>query len=61
MLVSKIVSHAESVVAQNKKDRVRVLDRGACLKSKQHFSPAFQAAHQRACYTFEEAVKDSAE
>ena len=40
MMVSKIITHTASVVAQNKKDRVRVLGRGTHLKSKRHFSPA---------------------
>ena len=34
---SKIVTHAASVVVQNKKDRVRVLGRGTRSKSKRHF------------------------
>ena len=58
-------------LAQNEKDHVRVLSKGACLKNKRHsppasFSdilhePAFQASHQCACYRFGEAVEDSAE
>ena len=34
-MVSKIITHAASVVAQNKKDRVQVLDREARSKSGQ--------------------------
>ena len=45
MMVSKIITHAASVVAQNKKDRVRVLSRVIRSKSKRHSPPAsFQAA-----------------
>ena len=40
MMVSKIVTHAALVVAQNKNDRVRVIGRGGHLKRKQHFPPA---------------------
>ena len=36
MMVPKIITHAALVVAQNKKDYVPVLGRGACLKSKRH-------------------------
>ena len=40
MMVSKVMTLAASVVAQNKKDRVRVLGRGIRSKSKRHFPPA---------------------
>ena len=36
MIVPKIITHVALVAAQNKKDRVRVLDRGTPSKSKQH-------------------------
>ena len=40
MMVPKIITLATSVIAPNKKDRVRVLGRGACSKSKRHSPPA---------------------
>ena len=40
MMVPEIITHAESVVAQNKKDSVRALKRGTHSKTKQHFPPA---------------------
>ena len=44
-MVPKIIPHAASVVAQNEKDRVRVLGRGAGLKSKRIFNQqTFQTA-----------------
>ena len=39
-MVSKILTRATLVVAQNKKDYVRVVGRGALSKSKQYFPPA---------------------
>ena len=36
MMVPKTITHAASVVARNKKDRVRVLGRGTRSKSKRH-------------------------
>ena len=36
----KIITHTALVVAQNKKERVQVLGRGACLKSMPHSPPA---------------------
>ena len=39
-MVPKIITHAASGVAENKKDRVRVLGRGTRLKSKRHSPPA---------------------
>ena len=40
MMVPKILTHAASVVGQNKKNRVRVLSRGTRSKSKRHYSSA---------------------
>ena len=40
MVVSKIVSHAGWIVAQNKMDRVCVLGKGARSRSKRHSPPA---------------------
>ena len=40
MMVPKITTHATLVVAQNKKDCVRVLRRETCSKSKRHSPPA---------------------
>ena len=40
MMVPKITTHAASVVAKNRKDRVRVLGRRARSKSKRHSPPA---------------------
>ena len=40
MMVPKIITHAASVVAQNKKDRVRILGRGTRSKSNQYSPPA---------------------
>ena len=42
MMIPKIISHAATVVSQNKKDRVS--GRGARSKRKRHFPPAFWAA-----------------
>ena len=39
-MVPKIISHAASVVTQNKKDRVQVLCRGTRSKRKRHSPPA---------------------
>ena len=39
MMVLKIITYAASIVAQNKKDRVRVLGRGTRSKSKRHSPP----------------------
>ena len=39
-MVPKIITHAASVDAQNKKDRVRVLGRGTRSKSKRHSQPS---------------------
>ena len=39
-MISKIITHATSVVAQNKKNRLRVLRRGTRSKSKRHSPPA---------------------
>ena len=39
-MASKIITHPASVVAQNKKDCVRVLGRGARSKSKRRSTPA---------------------
>ena len=39
-MVPKVIAHAASVIAQNKKNRVRLLDRGARSKSKRHSLPA---------------------
>ena len=40
MMVPKIVSHAASVIEQNKKDRIRVLSGEAHSKNKRHSPPA---------------------
>ena len=40
MMVPKIITHAGLVVAQHKKDRVRVLGSGVSSKNKQHSPPA---------------------
>ena len=40
MMVRKIITHAASVVARNKKGRVRVLGRGARSKIKRYSLPA---------------------
>ena len=62
-MISKIATHEVSVVAQNKKDRARVLGIGARSKSKRHSPPAspFRQLHQRAHYFFGEAVENSTE
>ena len=39
-MVPKIITHAASVVSQNKKHRVRVLGRETRLKGKRYFPPA---------------------
>ena len=39
MMVPKIIAHAASIVAQNKKDRARVPSRGTHSKSNRYFSP----------------------
>ena len=39
-MIPKITTHAAAVVEQNRKDRIRVLSRGARLKSKRHSPPA---------------------
>ena len=39
MVIPKILTHAASIVARNKMDRVRVLGRGVCSKSKRHSPP----------------------
>ena len=39
-MIPKIIINGASVIAQNKKDRIRVLSRGAGLKSMRHSRPA---------------------
>ena len=40
MMVPKIITYAATIVAQNKKDGVQVIGRGAHSKSKRHSPPA---------------------
>ena len=59
MIFPKTVANAASVVAQNKKDRVRVLDRGACSKSSDilHQPAFFWRLYQRAAKGLERRSK----
>ena len=63
-MVPKIITYAALVVAQNKKDRIRVLGRGFRLKSKRH-SPSVNLSdsslHQRARHKFGQAVEGNIE
>ena len=43
MMIPKIITHAASVVAQNKKDHIQVLSRRTHSKSNILYQPAFQA------------------
>ena len=56
-MVSKIVSHAALIFAQNKKDRVRILERGLVPK----ISNILRQLYQPARNSFEVAVEGSAE